>query len=72
MSYSLLNQLGMVNMFREFEADFEGIIENNENLFVSDVVHKSAIEVNEGGSEAAAACKNTSVQFSYIFFMKLI
>ncbi|XP_021919211.1 leukocyte elastase inhibitor-like isoform X4 [Zootermopsis nevadensis] len=50
----ILKQLGMTSMFSAKEADFSGISGTRE-LFVSSVMQKTFIEVNEGGSEAAAA-----------------
>lgn len=47
-------QLGMSEMFTS-RADLSGLLETKEPLYVSDVVHKAFIEVNEEGSEAAAA-----------------
>lgn len=44
----------MAEMFSS-KADLSGLLESNEQLSVSDVVHKAFIEVNEEGSEAAAA-----------------
>lgn len=50
-------QLGMIDMFGD-NADLKGIIETNEPLKVSKAIHKAFIEVNEDGTEAAAATGN--------------
>ncbi|MBN9520769.1 serpin family protein [bacterium] len=50
-----LQQLGMVAAFDPFAADFTGLHTGGEQLFVDFVVQKAFVDVNEEGTEAAAA-----------------
>ncbi|NXJ93388.1 PAI2 inhibitor, partial [Corythaixoides concolor] len=49
-----LSSMGIQDAFTEGQADFTGMSENGE-LFLSQVFHKCYLEVNEEGTEAAAA-----------------
>lgn len=55
-----LKALGMTSAFTAGKADFSGM-RSQRDLFISEVKHKAIVEVNEEGSEAAAA---TSVGMS--------
>ena len=60
-----LSSLGMPLAFDKSKANFQGLRKLNagENLFISKVVHKAFVDVNEEGTEAAAA---TAVEISAI------
>ncbi|XP_014391363.1 PREDICTED: serpin B8 isoform X2 [Myotis brandtii] len=51
---SFLRSLGMTDAFEEAKADFSGM-STKKNVPVSKVAHKCFVEVNEEGTEAAAA-----------------
>ena len=56
-SYDLkatLGALGMVDAFSDQDTDFSGMT-GRQDVVVSKVLHKSFVEVNEEGTEAAAA-----------------
>ena len=49
-----LSELGMPLAFMEFSADFSGM-NGQHDLFISEAIHKAFVDVNEQGTEAAAA-----------------
>ena len=49
-----LSAMGMTDAFIPHKADFSGINGSRE-LFISDVIHKAFVDVNEEGTEAAVA-----------------
>uniref|UniRef100_A0A3P9NTV5 Serpin B6 n=1 Tax=Poecilia reticulata TaxID=8081 RepID=A0A3P9NTV5_POERE len=73
----VLSSMGMVDAFDETKCDFSGM-SSNKGLFLSQVSHKAFVEVNEEGTEAAAATGNLvadSVSFftadhPFLFFIR--
>jgi serpin B len=49
-----LTAMGMASAFDTDKADFRGMT-TQEKLFISEVIHKAFVDVNEDGTEAAAA-----------------
>uniref|UniRef100_A0A8C5JXC0 Serine (or cysteine) peptidase inhibitor, clade B (ovalbumin), member 12 n=1 Tax=Jaculus jaculus TaxID=51337 RepID=A0A8C5JXC0_JACJA len=51
---SLLQDMGIIDIFDETKADLSGISQSP-NLYLSKIIHKSFVEVDEIGTQAAAA-----------------
>jgi serpin B len=56
--YSLpatMKELGMTDPFNPGVADFSGMADTTDELYITEIVHKAFIKVDEAGTEAAAA-----------------
>ncbi|XP_050093561.1 antichymotrypsin-2-like isoform X2 [Anopheles aquasalis] len=62
----VLSTLGMGRMFSN-AAEFPDLLESNESLKITTAVHKAFIEVNEEGTEAAAAAAMEGIEASCIY-----
>lgn len=51
---SILQDMGITNIFEETKADLSGI-SPRPNLYLSKIIHKTFVEVDENGTEVAAA-----------------
>uniref|UniRef100_A0A8C3TN87 Serpin B6 n=1 Tax=Catharus ustulatus TaxID=91951 RepID=A0A8C3TN87_CATUS len=61
----VLSSMGMPEAFESGKADFSGISSGRE-LVLSEVIHKSLVEVDEEGTEAAAATAMHRFGFSSV------
>lgn len=62
----------MVDMFHQRKANFVGMVDPNKQLFVSDVIHKAFIEVNEDGAETAAGCESLNHMFIVLILKSIL
>uniref|UniRef100_A0A3Q3A9I3 Leukocyte elastase inhibitor n=1 Tax=Kryptolebias marmoratus TaxID=37003 RepID=A0A3Q3A9I3_KRYMA len=63
--FNILTSMGMVDAFDESKCDFSGMSSIKE-LFLSKVSHKAFVEVNEEGTEAAAATSCFVEELCYV------
>ncbi|XP_014783776.1 serpin B3 [Octopus bimaculoides] len=51
----VLKKLGLFDIFDPQKADLSGMTRHNNNIFANEMFHKAFVDVNEKGTEAAAA-----------------
>lgn len=50
----VLNKMGVIEAFDATNADFSNMFESSDDIYISDVIHKTKIELSESGTKAAA------------------
>lgn len=50
----VLQKMGLNKIFSEIESDFSGMFYEDSSIYVSDIIHKTKIELSESGTKAAA------------------
>ena len=63
----LLIKMGASDMFDSYKANFSGMTDSVNGLYISKVIHKAIINLNEVGTEAAAASASVIVTRSAMF-----
>ena len=67
----ILSEMGMPQAFDIKKANFTGIAHTEDLLYLSDVVHKTYVDINEDGCEATATTY-TTVQIEGVMIMDQI
>jgi len=66
----MLGQMGMRDLFTDGVADLSGV-DGSKELYVSKVLHQAVVEVNEEGTEAAAATAVVMMMRSAAFHQEI-
>src|SRR5699024_6439077 len=71
----LLKSLGMENAFDKEKADFSNMVEEEDQLWISEMKHKTFLDIDETGTEAAGATSaeidTTSAPIEEPFIMEM-
>ncbi|CAI9736912.1 Hypothetical predicted protein [Octopus vulgaris] len=66
----VLKKLGLPDIFDPLKADLSGMTGGEKNIYASEMFHKAFVDVNEEGTEAAAAAGMVMVGFCAKIGMK--